>query len=104
NDSSVGTPANLSEALLWKLGKWKSYKKFASNYKNSAAQPTKTDVVFFAFARHLEDRDNNPIYDQHAIRALWAICGKLTPEECERCKSVLLDGEGKWKTTGSGPN
>jgi hypothetical protein len=28
-DTSGDSPQNLAEALLWKLGKWKSYKKFS---------------------------------------------------------------------------
>jgi hypothetical protein len=100
-DTSGDTPSNLAEALLWKLGKWKSYKRFAANYMDDNSKATKTDVVFFAFARHLKDK-NNPIYDQHAIRALWAICGKLTDDERAKCKSLLFDGQGKWKQAGSG--
>lgn len=100
-DTSTDTPANLAEALLWKLGKWKVYKKFASNYALEDSSATKTDVVLFAFAKHLKDKDN-PIYDQHAIRALWAICGNFTKDERDRCKSLLFDGKGEWKVTGSG--
>lgn len=99
--TSNETPSNLAEALLWKLGKWKSYKQFSAYYTNKDAVPKTTDVVFFAFAKHLKDR-NNPIYDQHAIRALWAICGKLTDDERNKCKSLLIDGKSKWKQTGSG--
>jgi len=79
-DTSGETPTNLAEALLWKLGKWQSYKEFAANYTNDDSEPTKQNVVFFAFAKHLKDKEY-PIYDQHAIRALWAICGKLTATE-----------------------
>lgn len=100
-DTSGDTPYSLAEALLWKLGKWQSYKRFAANYANKDAKATKTDVVFFAFAKHLKDK-NNPIYDQHAIRALWAICDKLTDDEKQKCKSLLFDGQQKWKQSGSG--
>ena len=90
-DTSGKTPSNLAEALLWKLGKWQSYKNFVANYTDDDAKPTKQNVVFFAFARYLKDK-NNPIYDQHAIRALWAICGKLTVNERKKCKTLLFDG------------
>jgi hypothetical protein len=100
-DTSGETPSSLAEALLWKLGKWKSYKKFSANYMDEDAKATKQDVVFFAFVKHLKDK-NNPIYDQHAIRALWAICGKLTDDESKKCKSLLFDGKNKWKQAGSG--
>lgn len=100
-DTSGSTPANLAEALLWKLGKWKVYKKFAAYYKAESPNPTKTDVVLFAFVKHLKDKEI-PIYDQHAIRALWAICGALTEAEVRSCKSLLFDGKNKWKATGSG--
>ena len=100
-DTSGDSPSNLAEALLWKLGKWNSYKQFASNYVNIDSKPQKTDVVFYAFAKHLRD-PNNPIYDQHAIRSLWAICGRLNDNEKEKCKSLLFDSENNWKKTGAG--
>ncbi|HUK42868.1 MAG TPA: hypothetical protein VLW48_00345 [Candidatus Bathyarchaeia archaeon] len=99
-DASGPVPANLAEALLWKLGKWNSYKRFAAYYTFPDSKPTKTDVVFFAFAQHLKKNDN-PIYDQHALRAVWAVC-QLTDDEARRCKSVLFDGKCRWKQTGSG--
>jgi hypothetical protein len=100
-DSIGESPSNLAEALLWKLGKWKSYKKFTSYYMDTSLKPTQTDVVFYAFARHLKDR-SNPIYDQHAIRALWAICGNLSDAETSSCKSLLFDRDDKWKQVGAG--
>lgn len=100
-DTSGDTPSNLAEALLWKLGKWQSYKDFAANFTKDDSEPTKQNVVFFAFARHLKYK-KNPIYDQHAIRALWAICGKLTSAERKKCKTLLFDRKGKWKRGGSG--
>lgn len=100
-DTSGTSPSNLAEALLWKLGKWKSYKRFAENYTRDDSIPTKTDVVFFAFAKHLKDK-KNPIYDQHAIRALWAICGNLSDQEKKKCRSLLFDKNDEWKQSGSG--
>lgn len=100
-DSIGESPSNLAEALLWKLGKWKSYKRFAAYYVDTCLTPTQTDVVFYAFARHLKDR-SNPIYDQHAIRALWAICGNLSDAETSSCRSLLFDRHDKWKQVGSG--
>ena len=101
-DESNDSPSNLAEALLWKLGKWKSYKNFAQQYADDSSKPNKTNVVFYAFARHLKDSEN-PIYDQHAIRAIWAICGNMfNKEEKEKCEELLLDKKGKWKQTGSG--
>jgi hypothetical protein len=100
-DSIGESPSSLAEALLWKLGKWKSYKKFTTYYRDDSLTPTQTDVVFYAFARHLKDR-SNPIYDQHAIRALWAICGNLSNAEKSNCKSLLFDRHDRWKQVGSG--
>jgi hypothetical protein len=100
-DSIGESPSNLAEALLWKLGKWKSYKRFAAYYMDTCLTPSQTDVVFYAFARHLKDR-NNPIYDQHAIRALWAICGNLSDAEKSSCRSLLFDRHDGWKQVGSG--
>jgi len=101
SNDSADSPQGLAEALLWKLGKWKAYKKFCENYAAEQPVPTKTDVVFYAFAMHLKDK-NNPIYDQHAIRSLWAICGKLTSDERHKCKSLLFDKKNKWKQSGTG--
>ncbi len=95
------SPSNLAEALLWKLGKWTSYKNFVDYYKNEDSKAKKTDVVFFAFAKHLKNKEN-PIYDQHAIRGLWAICSKFNPDEKNKCKSLLFDSDNKWKQVGSG--
>lgn len=100
-DESCGSPSNLAEALLWKLGKWNSYKKFANHYTDDKAKPTKNDVVFFAFARHLKNKEN-PIYDQHAIRALWAIRINLNEGEKKSCESLLFNGKREWKQAGSG--
>lgn len=98
------TPQNLAEALLWKLGKWPSYRTFAKQYSDSdnQAQPSSTSVVFFAFAKHLKDPDKNPIYDQHTLRAMWAINLRLNDQERSCCKEVLMNGENKWKAAGSG--
>ena len=100
-DKSRDTPGDLAEALLWKLGKWKSYKNFCNKYSDANSLPSKTDVVFYAFGRHLKDREN-PIYDQHAIRALWAICGSLSPDEKLNCRKFLMKKNGKWKPAGAG--
>lgn len=95
------SPINLAEAMIWKLGRWDAYKSFVKNYENSS--PIVSDaggVVMSAFAKHLQDREN-PIYDQHAIRSLWAI-GGLDEDELTACESVLTDGSGNWKDSGSG--
>lgn len=99
-DTSGDAPKTLAEALLWKLGKWKVYKKFAANYTAVTPSATPTDVVLYAFVKHLKD-NAAPIYDQHALRALWAIC-EISVDEHEICRSVLFDGKGHWKKTGSG--
>lgn len=99
-DLSGDSPSNLAEALLWKLGKWKSYKQFVADYVADDSKPTKTNVVFWAFARHLKDNDN-PIYDQHTIRAIWAICN-LSDDEKAKCRLLLFDNKDKWKPSGSG--
>ncbi|MFJ5239929.1 hypothetical protein ACIP86_24920 [Pseudomonas neuropathica] len=100
-NNSSDSPQNLAEALLWKLGKWSAYKKFCENYAAEQPVPTKTDVVFYAFAMHLKDK-NNPIYDQHAIRSLWAIFGKLTICERQMCRSLLFSTKNEWKPSGTG--
>jgi hypothetical protein len=101
-DTNVGdAPQTLAEALLWKLGKWTAYKAFVKNFSNDELEVSSAGgVVFSAFARHLQDQ-SRPVYDQHAIRALWAIC-RLSDEERKRCTSLLFDGGGKWKDSGSG--
>ncbi len=99
-------PSNLAEALLWKMGKWKSYKEFADDYKICPPEPKdKGSVVFFAFARHLRKPDENPIFDQHVMRAMWAICPNFTKQEECACKAWLVSGRREelgWKRYGSG--
>jgi len=109
-----GSPSSLAEALLWKIGKWNDYKKFVSQYANDASVPGKTDIVFFAFARHLKSPSDRPIYDQHALRAMWAICKTFTPKDLALCESFLMSAgrrkkgsttsrsDKKWKQTGNG--
>jgi hypothetical protein len=108
------SPSSLAEALLWKIGKWKDYRKFVSQYANRSSAPGKSDIVFFAFAKHLKD-PAKPIYDQHALRAMWAICTALTAQERGLCEHFLMSGvrrrkgqgsgqaaQRKWKQTGNG--
>src|SRR5438128_6555867 len=71
-DESSDAPKSLAEALLWKLGRWKAYKNFANYYADKQSKPARNNVVFYAFAKHLKDQEN-PIFDQHSLRALWAI-------------------------------
>jgi hypothetical protein len=98
--ASAAAPQTLAEALLWKMGKWKVYQGFASHFSNETSQSKGTDVVFFAFAKHLRNRAN-PIYDQHALRALWAIDSGLTEDQSSKCKAVLIS-KGEWKPIASG--
>lgn len=97
------TPQNLAEALLWKMGKWNTYKIFVENF-NDLDREVSSDggVVFSAFARYLRDPDA-PIYDQHAMRAIWAL-GSLDATEEEKCRKFLFTGSGGWRQTGTGDN
>lgn len=104
--SEVGSaPNSLAEALLWKMGKWNVYRDFVSNYISDNQLEKKSGVVFAAFAKHLKNPDN-PIYDQHALRAMWAININFTPDQRMQCKSALINSKGKdkgkWKATLSG--
>jgi hypothetical protein len=99
-DTSGSAPQTLAEALLWKLGHWKKYKKFAANYEAQDLRPTKKGVVLYAFVKHLKDR-SVPIYDQHAIRALWAIDPGMRKHE-NNLRALLFKRSGKWRETGSG--
>jgi hypothetical protein len=101
--SAHDRPQSLAEALLWKMGKWKVYKSFVAHYSDPASKPKKTDVVFYAFARHLQN-DGNPIYDQHALRALWAIDTGLNSDQARICRKLLTNRDGKWKPIISGSN
>ncbi len=97
NDS----PRNLSEALLWKLGKWTSYNNFVKYFEKDDKVPVKTDIIFYAFAKHLKD-NNNPIFDQHTLRSMWAVDSALTNDERIFCKNFLMNKNGKWKPSGGG--
>lgn len=106
NTAEFGTdigdaPSNLAEAMLWKLGKWPSYQSFARNFADrEMVVSAEGGVVFSAFAKHLQD-STKPIYDQHAMRALWAI-GEFSDAECARCNALLFKKDGSWKDAGSG--
>jgi len=102
NEISEG-PRTLAEALLWKLGKWPAYKNFVEFHRGDGTKPTDPQsVVFAAFALHLKD-ETNPIFDQHSLRALWAICAfARSSAEFQACKAFLVDAKGKWKAAGSG--
>ncbi len=96
-------PESLAEALLWKMGKWKIYKSFVAHYSNPSSTSKNTDVVFYAFAKHLQN-EANPIYDQHALRALWAIDTNLTQQQARICRSLLAKKDGDWKPIATGSN
>ncbi len=95
------SPQNLAEALLWKLGKWPSYQNFVQYYEGKDKKPTKSDTIFYAFAKHLKD-NNDPIFDQHTLRSMWAVDSSLTKKESLLCKKFLMNKKGKWKPSGSG--
>ena len=100
SSNTKSSPENLAEALLWKMGKWSVYKKFAQNFGNKNLKVSSDGgVVFSAFAKHLQD-NSNPIYDQHAIRAIWALC-ELRQDEQEKCEKLLFKSKGGWKDSGS---
>lgn len=95
------SPINLAEAMIWKLGRWGAYKSFVKNYETRNLVVSEDGgVVMSAFAKHLQNHEN-PIYDQHAIRSLWAI-GGLDKDEQIACESLLTDSSGNWKDSGSG--
>ena len=99
-------PENFAEAVLWKLGRWDVYKKFAKMYVSEQNNKTKSPpdnkgVVLYAFVKHLVD-NSNPIYDQHALRALWAICKDFNSAEEAVCESALFKNDKTWKPTMSG--
>ena len=116
---SISTPSNLAEALLWKQGDWNKYQRFVRNYFAESPSVPDDGVVHFAFAIHLRD-NRKPIFDQHALRAMWAISDRLAstrmvdnlrganlsklkknsrayknPEE-NPCKCYLMSPDGEW--------
>lgn len=101
DSASPDVPRTLAEALLWKMGKWSTYQSFASHYANADSQSKGTDVVFYGFARHLRNQAN-PIYDQHAMRALWAVDSGLTQAERAMCRSLLFVRADAWKPFANG--
>ena len=102
SSAALSYPTDLAEALLWKLGKWKAYREFVANYIDEVLVPKSNGVVFFAFARHLKS-EVNPIFDQHSLRAIWAICSCISPSESESIKRWLMSKKEKWKEAGAGP-
>lgn len=98
--TNILQPTSLAEALLWKLGKWDSFKKFVSSYTSNDPEIPEKAVVFHSFARHLAE-EKKPIFDQHALRAAWAIC---ETKNCidQKIRSSLFTPKGNWKSSGSG--
>jgi hypothetical protein len=60
SEPSKAYPTTLAEALIWKLGKWKTFMKFTAHYQKTLDEVPKTGVVFYAFARHLAE-EKEPI-------------------------------------------
>jgi len=102
SNGGLESPTNLAEALLWKMGKWKAYKSFAAYYSSGNSEPSTDSAVFYAFAKHLRDR-KEPIFDQHSLRALWAIRGNWDKDAEQKCKKFLFSKKCIWKEAGSGP-
>lgn len=98
---SLKSPSNLAEAFLWKNGEWNSYKKFVTYYTNETIE-VEDRIVFFAFAKHLKN-NKIPIFDQHALRAIWAIC-PLNDDYQNSCKDFLIKKNDDWKDSGDGKN
>jgi hypothetical protein len=97
-------PTTLAEALLWKIGKWETFLNFVGYY-NGNQHDSHTDVVFYAFARHLAE-EKLPIFDQHSLRAIWAICEINDDEEKVLKKSLFKKVRNKqsyvWRSYGTG--
>lgn len=64
---------------MWKQGEWSKYKSFLEYFNNKKLVKDDNEVinVHSAFARHLQNPEQYPIYDQHALRAIWAIDKKI---------------------------
>lgn len=106
-DASGESPRSLAEMFLWKQGDWLKYKNFCKQYIGSGTS-TGNDVVIYAFARHLKDPHGSPIFDQHALRAVWAL-GLLSSSEEADAKAWLTKTGRKskaleWKANGGGAN
>jgi hypothetical protein len=99
------TPMSLAEAFIWKQGDWLKYRSFASHYQLHSQEP-KSGHVHFAFAKHLREPKNTPIFDQNSLRAMWAICPVLTVEELRSIEGYLVSSirktKGRWKKTPGG--
>lgn len=93
-------PTSLAEALLWKLGKWDSFKKFVSSYISNDPEIPEKAVIFHSFARHLAE-EKKPIFDQHALRAAWAIC-ETTDCINQKVQTSLFTRKGAWRPSGTG--
>ena len=93
-------PVSLAEAYIWKRGDWKKYRNFCEYYSmEGAPDKERSAPVFFYFARHLADK-NNAIYDQHGLRAAWALSSGTVPDMEEKLKEALLTREKKWQKSG----
>ena len=98
---SIVTPQSVAEAYIWKQGKWKEYGKFVGWYYYPDAKPPKDRIVMYAYAKHLRD-PSLPIFDQHALRSLWAISDVLWAARLDPCKDYLVVAKtNNWKDSGN---
>ena len=97
-------PRTFAEALIWKQGNWKKYLNFYE-WCTTDSPADSAHIVNFSFAQHLKN-PRLPIFDQHALRALWAISEDMwTPKQVDNCKKYLFkesDGLFVWEDSGKG--
>jgi|GEM_PF-4865035 len=87
-------------AMLWKDGKLKSIKRIIEGMnavKNGGSAPASKFVfVYHYFGRHLTNRVDEPLLDQHTMRACRRFQankrrGRFTIEDAENYRSLFLD-------------
>ncbi len=92
-------PSTLADAYIWKQGNWKKYTDFIKFFKNKTEEVSGEAAVFKAFAKHIRDPQNVPIFDQHAFRAILGIFQENNQEEWGTSESgyeYLVNKSGEW--------
>jgi hypothetical protein len=93
------TPTNLAEAFIWKTTFWNKYGKFVDAYKNGGP-PQGDYITFWAYAMYLRNPDL-PIFDQHALRAVWALSSTVKVSDLSNLREFLLAGD-SWELYAKG--
>jgi hypothetical protein len=88
--SSLNTVEKLLYALAWKNGDLKKIKHIVAGILTSETDPVGKAIVFNQFGIHLSGKHNEPIIDQHVMRAFAIYHYRENQHEMERFRKMDL--------------